>query len=175
VVKDGIVTHQGLILRHLETGKRIFAVHGHQADPKSDRFIGVARPLVRHVWRRIQLLGLGRDKIQRPAPWARTKVGRFWCSWWQASTRFIERRLVAWVRDRGQITICGHTHRAAFARQGTPPYFNTGSCTSAGHITGLEIRGGCIRSVKWMFGCRGVGTAVRRELLAPPRALRLIG
>ncbi len=174
VVKDGIATHRGLILRHTETGKRLFAVHGHQADLKSDRFIGIARPLVRHVWRRIQLLGLADSAGWMQASRTRTRVGRMWRHWWEASTRLIERRLLAWVRDRDQITICGHTHRAASARPGTPPYFNAGSCTSPGYITGLEILDGWIRLVKWSMGSQGAGGGIRRELLAPPRALHSI-
>lgn len=151
-----------------------FAVHGHQADLMSDRFIGVARPLVRHVWRPIRLLGF----VGRPS-WpgllkTRSRVRQTWRRWLRTSTRFIERRLLAWARDRRQITICGHTHRAACARQGAPPYFNAGSCTYPGAITGLEIRDGWIQLIQWSTSSEGTGTRIQRQRLAEPRDLRLI-
>ena len=54
---DGIEVHEGIVLRHVDSGGRILLVHGHQGDFINDRLWSVGRFFVRHVWRPLQLLG----------------------------------------------------------------------------------------------------------------------
>jgi UDP-2,3-diacylglucosamine pyrophosphatase LpxH len=161
--KDGIAVHEGLILRHSRTGRRIFAVHGHQADFLSDRFYRVNGFLVQNVWRRLQLIDFWGGTASRGGNGQREKA--------------IRRRITGWLQDHRQIVICGHTHRSTFAAPGEPPYFNTGSCIVPDVITGLEIQHGEIMLIQWSArpGSNGNGArCFERTLLAPPRKLHLL-
>ncbi|UCF70856.1 MAG: serine/threonine protein phosphatase, partial [candidate division WOR-3 bacterium] len=55
---NGIRVHEGLVLRHEDSGHKIFVVHGHQGDLMSDRLWHMARFCVRHVWRHLQMFGV---------------------------------------------------------------------------------------------------------------------
>lgn len=128
--KDGLLVGEGLVLKHAPSRRRIFTVHGHQADFTSYRLYFVGRLMVRRIWRRLQMLGLFRD--QYAGSWKR-----------------IEGRLRTWAKAHQQILICGHTHHPASAATGESPYFNTGSCLKPGELTGLEIVDGAIQAVRW--------------------------
>ena len=161
--KGGFIAHEGLILQHTRTGRRIFVIHGHQADFLGDRFHRVNGFLIRNVWRPFQLIDFWGGTTSRGGSSKRERI--------------IRSRITAWLRDRRQVVICGHTHRQAFAAPGEPPYFNTGSCIMPGIITGLEIQNGEIVPVKWSarLGTNGNGTArFERQLLASPRKLRTL-
>ncbi|MFN2133417.1 MAG: metallophosphoesterase [Anaerolineae bacterium] len=150
IEKDGLVAHEGLVLEHAVTGQQIFVVHGHQADLKSDALSPLSRLLIRKVWRPLQRLGLGHHtapdtparELSRPEAWLRR--------WVRSDALAIEDRIRSWLVQRRQVTICGHTHLPASAAPGAPPYFNTGSCTVAGQLSGLEIDGGWITPVRWL-------------------------
>ena len=156
VEKDGLVAREGLVLHHAQTGQQIFVVHGHQADFKSDRLDFLGRLLVRHVWKRLQLLGLG-------SPPSRPHGSQ--------NRESIRQRIVDWLQANRLTVICGHTHRPMFAAPGDPPYFNTGSCLYAGYITGIEIQDGEITLVRWAAGQKGTGQ-FKRTLTAPARKVR---
>ena len=159
---EGIQVSEGITLRHADGDYSLFLVHGHQGDPINDRLWWFGRFFVRYFWRHLQLLGL-RDPTS-PAK-NLEKRGK------------IEQKIIEWVKDKDQMTICGHTHRQAFAAPGEPPYFNTGSCIMPGVITGLEIQNGEIVPVKWSTrpGANGNGTArFERHLLAPSRKLHTL-
>jgi predicted phosphodiesterase len=161
--KDGITVHEGLILQHSRTGRRIFAVHGHQADFLSDRFHRMNGFLMRNVWRQFQLVDFWGGTASRGGNAHRDKA--------------IRQRITGWIQDRRQIVICAHTHCPTFAAPGEPPYFNTGSCVVPDIITGLEIRSGEILPVKWSTHSQpnGDGTPrFERTLLAFPRKLHLL-
>jgi len=163
VEKDGLIAHEGLVLRHSRNRQQIFVVHGHQVDFKSDRLYAMGRLVARHVWRRLQLLGVGSGP-------SRAHDTR--------NRGMIQRRIIAWLQANRQIVICGHTHRPMCAAYGAPPYFNTGSCVYSGYITGLEIRDGEITLVMWSAkpGMRHrEALRIERQLLARPRRLRLFG
>lgn len=160
--KGNLVAYEGLILQHKQTDQQIFVVHGHQADMKSDRFSVIARLLVRHIWRRLQLLGIGREP-GRPVE-NRDRVT-------------IRQRITEWIETQQQIVICGHTHLPVFPHLDGLPYFNTGSCIFPGYMTGLEIAGGEIGMVKWLSQPQA-GDArplFHREPVAPRRKLSLLG
>jgi UDP-2,3-diacylglucosamine pyrophosphatase LpxH len=182
--KDGIIAHEGLVLRHSRTGQRVFAVHGHQADLRNnDRFCAVSRFVVRHILKPLGILEFGaatgrwEDVLRDKATGKNRFIQRLQV--WQARIEqkiadgvqeAIERRIIAWLQSHWQITICGHTHRPKCAAYGTP-YFNAGSCIQPGYITGLEIRDGEIALIRWSL--RPDARRVRRTLMAPPRKLRL--
>ena len=167
--KDGIVTHEGLILEHAQTGQEVFVVHGHQTDIASYYLYRLTRLVVRYVWRRMQMVGfvtpMNREDVFERLGEIEHRIVE--CS---QLTR-IERRIVAWLKTHRRIVICAHTHRPACAGPGTP-YFNTGSCTYPGQITGLELEDGKLSLVKWSGP--GGTSGVRRELLAIPKTLRLL-
>lgn len=148
VIKDGIPTCEGLILRHRRSGFPVFVVHGHQADLTSWRMHFVTRILLRSIWKKMRLLGLVHNWQQQPERDGETlqqkleQIGR-------GQAQRIEQRIIEWAWQQQQMVICGHTHRATFAQRGGPPYFNTGSCIQPGVITGLEIVQGTIRQVRW--------------------------
>lgn len=159
--KDGLVATEALLLVHRHDRQQILCVHGHQADFKSDRMYRVSRFMVRHIWRRVQCLGvrvlvgpgeLGcshRDPYRaHPAKWSLTT--RLFDRAIRHCTTTIERRIASWIEDSKQIVICGHTHRRACAPDGGLPYFNTGHCLTPGLITGLEVEGGRITPMRWV-------------------------
>jgi UDP-2,3-diacylglucosamine pyrophosphatase LpxH len=159
VEKDGIVAHEGLILRHARTDQRIFVVHGHQADFKSDQLYAVGRFLVRYVWRLLQLLGFKNGTGGEGATLKQKKI---------------DQRITEWVQTHRHIVICGHTHRPMYPAQGTPPYFNTGSCVIPGTITGLEVQNGEITPIRWSVRQEtrsGEAPSVVREPMATPNKL----
>jgi UDP-2,3-diacylglucosamine pyrophosphatase LpxH len=132
---EGLKAHEGLILRHSESGNTIFLVHGHQGDFWSDRCWRLSRFMVRYVWKSLQIHG-----IKDPTSPAKNFTRR----------NKTEVRLRDWILlHEKQMTICGHTHRSWFPRDGDVPYFNTGSCVHPRCITGIEIKNGAIGLVKW--------------------------
>ena len=90
VEKEGMVAREGLILRHARTGQRIFVVHGHQADFKSDCLYIASRFVVRHIWKRLQLLDV--SGVTR-------RVGH------SGKQGKIEQTIIGWVRAYQQIVI----------------------------------------------------------------------
>jgi UDP-2,3-diacylglucosamine pyrophosphatase LpxH len=176
VEKDGIVAHEGLILRCSRTGQQIFVVHGHQADLMSDQFRVIGRLVVRHIWRPVQLAGFCQHRYWVNHTHALKTEQQIIKRIHQAQQNKIERRIVSWLKANRQIVICGHTHRPFIAEYGMPPYFNTGSCVYPGFITGLEIQNREIKQVKWSmqpYVRNGGAQHISRQLLAPPRELGL--
>ena len=154
--KGRLTADEGLILRHAQTDQRIFVVHGHQVDFKSDAIYCVSRFMTRHVWRHLQNLGVGD---------VATRAGE------SRNRGTLRTRVSEWIDMHKQMVICGHTHTPRFAADGTTPYFNTGSGVFNGYITGLEILNGAIAPVKWLQPSE---RRTERLLLAPPRKLRLV-
>ena len=56
-----------------DTRQQILVLHGHQADFERDAQLGLSRFVVRHLWRRLQGLGVGhsRDWMALDADWSR--------------------------------------------------------------------------------------------------------
>ena len=153
--KDGLTAHEGLVLKHARNGQRIFVVHGHQVDFKSDALYRFSRLIIRHIWRHVQNLGI---------TGVASSIGE------SRNRETIRRRVSEWIEARKQMVICGHTHTPKCAGPGEPPYFNTGSGVFDGYITGLEIQNGEIALVKWL---RSEWGRAERWLLVPPRKLSL--
>lgn len=155
---DGIEVHEGLVLKHSITGKKIFLVHGHQGDFWTDYLWWVSRCLVRYLWRYLQLLGI--HDITSPAQNNKKR-------------KKIERWLIEWVKENNQMVIAGHTHRPRFPKKDDElPYYNDGSCVHPRCITGIEIEHGEISLIKWDIEPNDEGALyVTRKLLAGPRKL----
>jgi UDP-2,3-diacylglucosamine pyrophosphatase LpxH len=159
--KDGLGVEEAVVLEHTPSGQEIFVVHGHQADVTSDRLCFAGRLLVRHVWKRLKLLGLTRARKRRRG--------------YQRATQ-IERRLASWAAIHGPLVLCGHTHRPAFPVYPAGRYLNVGSCTTPGRITGLELQAGTLALVRWSVeSSPDTALHVRREPLGPARELCWFG
>ncbi len=153
LTKDGLTAHEGLLLEHAGTDQRVFVVHGHQVDFKSDALYRIARFVNRHIWRPIQNLGISNGA---------TSIIE------SRNRGTLRRRISEWIETHKQMVICGHTHTPKFPQPGETPYFNTGSGVFDGFITGLEIQNGQIALVKWLRSERG---QAERQLLTPPQLL----
>ena len=99
---EDIEIHEGLVLKHSRTGKKIFVVHGHQGDLINDRLWWLGRFFVRHFWRHLQLLG-----IKDPTSPAKNFKKRI----------RVEKKLIEWVKANNQMLIAGHTHRSRFPKK----------------------------------------------------------
>lgn len=151
--------HEGLILRHKDTGLEVFLTHGHQADPLNDTYWKMARVLVRYLWHPLEMAG-----FLDPTSAAKN---------YEVKER-VETRLKSWAEKEKKILITGHTHRPVFPKTQDPPYFNDGSCVHPRCITGIEITGGRICLIKWTTNTRKDRSLfVDREVLAGPVDLHL--
>lgn len=160
---DGIQVHQAMVFQHVATGTRLFATHGHQADPFSRQLATLCRFAVGRVWKSLQWFGC-QDPTRR-AENAALLTG-------------LERRLAGWVQRHRQPLICGHTHRPHFPRAGEAPYFNTGSCVHPRAITAIELQAGALALVCWQASPPSGGRRpahARRTLLAPEAAVASLG
>lgn len=140
----GVRMHEGIVLKHQETGKKIFIVHGHQADFFNTYFwwLGV---LTLPVWKNIfqKVLGWRDPTSAAQNRWKKNKV---------------EGHMMRWAEENDQIIIAGHTHRSWHPVAGDPPYFNDGSCVHPRAITAIEIQNGTLALVKWWLNTkRNVG------------------
>lgn len=154
----GMGIGEGMILKHEESGKQIFLVHGHQGEWLNDRLWPLARFLVRYVWRGLELVG-----VLDP-----TRAGRS-----HKTKDRIERRLDHFAREHNQLLIAGHTHRPFFSEPGKGNYFNDGSCVHPRCITCIEIKYNQISLVKWCVCTRKDRTLyVARIVLEGPVDLR---
>ena len=156
----GIQVHEGIILKHTDSGQKIFLTHGHQADWWNYTFWKWSRFLVRILWKPLNVMGIA-DPTS-PAKNYKELIK-------------IERRTKAWIFNNNQIiTIVGHTHRPRFPEPGEIPYFNDGSCVHPRSITGIEIENGTISLIKWEISTNDDGILqIVRILLEGPQKLML--
>jgi predicted phosphodiesterase len=157
---EGIQPREGLVLRHVDTGVKVFLVHGHQGGLLNDRWWRLSRFFVRYLWRHVQLLG-----VKDPTSPAQNLKKR----------NEVERKITQWVEANHHILIAGHTHQPRFPAQGAPPYFNTGSCVHPRCVTGIEIQDGEIALIKWWVKPDAAGMLhVAREVLVGPEKLQAV-
>jgi predicted phosphodiesterase len=154
----GLKIHEGLVLHHEPTGKRLFVTHGHQGSLATDYLWPVSRFLVRFLWKPLQLVGL-----HDPTSPAQNNTTR----------HKVENSLIRWIVEQDdQPLICGHTHRPVFPDAGERPYYNVGSAVHPRCITGLEIEGGALCLVKWWVTANDEGLLqVTRKVLEGPRPI----
>lgn len=152
-----ITVHEGLVLRHAETGKDIFLVHGHQADLLNSVLWKLARFLVRKVWAPLEGLGV-KDPTSAAKNYKRSTI--------------VEAVLSRWSQKEKKMIVAGHTHRPVFPEPGGSLYFNDGSCVHPRCITAIEIYEGTILLVKWCIGVlKGGLLYAKRDVLAGPEKL----
>lgn len=152
-----ISVHAGLILRHKNTGRDLFLVHGHQGDLLSDLAWPVGRFFVRALWRNLQLFG-----FNDPTSAAKNFT----------VARRVDKKLINWSRENQQMIIAAHTHRPRYPGLNEVPYFNTGSVVSPFSITGIEIRYGQIAMVHWNVRADFGGTLrIVRDVMQGPQPL----
>lgn len=155
---ENMPIYEGIVLKYKKTGDNIFLVHGHQADFLNSRLWELARFLVRHVWRPLELIG-----INDPTS-ASKNVSK------KAS---VESKLKAWTLREKHMLIAGHTHRPVFPNPGQPLYFNDGSCVHPDGITAIEITDGNIQLVKWNLKVRTDGVLYAgKETISGPVKLK---
>lgn len=156
----GITVHEALILKHRETQKRLFVIHGHQGDLMAETLWRLSRFFVRVLWKPLQILG-----VRDPTSPAYNFLKR----------NAVERKLIAWVQEQAQPMICGHTHRSVLPNSGEAPYYNTGSGVHPRCITGIEIADGALALIKWSISPDEEGAMhVVRDVLEGPRKIAAI-
>lgn len=144
------VISEGLVLRYLPTGQRLFAVHGHQIDFWCDQLSLLTQQL---VWS----LRRGSQPVSRAASIFAASQKRMllhfattiWNRWVASQQQKQAAQMISWVKSRQQPVIVGHTHVPMFPTRDHAPCFNTGSCINPGYLTGIEIQDGLLRFVKW--------------------------
>lgn len=153
----GLVVHEGILLRHRESGQEILTVHGHQGDFANDQAWRWSMFMLRIFWRHLHALG-----FRSPSSPVRNSFKR----------HKVERNFVGWIRNRGVALICGHTHRERFPREDDAAYFNSGSCVFPNYITCLEIVNDTIAMVNWRMVPDANGyLKVTKGYLAGPKPL----
>ena len=157
---DDIRVHEGLILKHRETGVTFLLVHGHQGDLIADHLWRTGSFLTRNLWRNLEIFGL-KDPTSAAINYAVMKK--------------VERKFIEWIVANNQPVICGHTHRPTCPPEGKPPYFNDGCCIYNNCITCLEIVQSEITLVKWDIKTNDDRAFyVDREEIAKPRKIETI-
>ena len=154
----GIRFTEGLILKHENTKKEVFMLHGHQADWMNYHGWKINRFMARALWRQLQIFGI--SDPTSPAKNNKELIK-------------VERRTKYWIRENKNIfTIIGHTHRPRFPEPGDIAFFNDGSCVHPRSITGLEIEKNQISLIKWHIETTEDGTLkIVRKLLEGPQKI----
>ena len=154
---ENVKFHEGLVLKHRETGQKIFLIHGHQVSFIDYEAWKLGRFLVRYLWRPLESFGVN-DPTSTAKNYNKKDAA--------------EKKLTEWVKRENQMLIAGHTHRPMFPELGNPQYFNDGSSVHPYSITGIEILQGEIALIEWKVKTRPNGTLfIGREILAGPRKL----
>lgn len=136
--------HEGVILKHTDTGQEILLTHGHQADWWNYTFWKWSRFLVRILWKPLNVMGI----VDPTSPAKNYK-----------ELIKVERRIKSWIaKNNHLLTIVGHTHRPRFPKPGDIPFFNDGSCVHPRSITGIEIENSAISLIKWQIDTKDDGT-----------------
>ena len=93
---------EGLVLKHEDTEQELFMLHGHQADWMNYHGWKFYRFMVRVLWKRLQIFGIG-----DPTSPAKNNIELI----------KVERRTKKWiVANNNLFTIIGHTHRPRFPK-----------------------------------------------------------
>ncbi len=153
--------HESILLHIENTNKKIFLIHGHQADWFNYKFWKVSRFFVRYFWKPLQKWFNVKDPTS-PAKNYKNLIK-------------VEQKLKDWMlKNNNQMVIAGHTHRPRFPDPGLLPYFNDGSCVHPESIIGLEIENLKISMVKWHFKVdEAKNKSIVKTVLAGPENLDL--
>lgn len=153
----GLEVLGSLLLRERTSGQELLVVHGHQGDFANDQNWRMTMTSFRMFWRWLHAFG-----IKSPSSPIRNSYKR----------HKVERNYVKWIRAKKVSLLCGHTHRARLPLPDESPYFNSGSATFNGYVTGIEIADGAIALVRWRVEPNADGYLhVVRSVLGGPIAL----
>ncbi len=149
-----ITFHEAIILRSKSTPeKSLYLIHGHQASTLNYTFWRLARFLVRHLWRPLELRGVNDPTSAAKDYKVKTKT---------------EEKLNRWATSHQHTLIAGHTHRPVLSAS-SPYYCNTGSCIHPRCITCIEVEHDTMTLVKWYTTARNDKTLyVARKVLSGP-------
>lgn len=154
--------HEALVLKHQESGKRIFIVHGHQADWFNNYLWWLGTAFL-PLWKGVFQKALGLKDPTSPAKnrWKRNHITE---------------NLKSWVEKTKQITIAGHTHQSELPEttetKKNLPYFNDGSGVHPRCITGIEIVNGKIGLVKWWLNTEVIEGDLSRNIILCRQLIR---
>lgn len=150
--------NEAIVLKHKDSGQKLFLTHGHQADWWNYIFWRWSRFMVRVLWKPLNVMGIA-DPTS-PAKNYKELIK-------------VERRTKKWIIENDNlITVTGHTHRPRFPEPGDIAFFNDGSCVHPRCITGLEIENGAISLIKWQIATTDDGVLkIVRILLEGPQRL----
>lgn len=161
---------EGLVLRHRQTGQRLFAVHGHQIDFWCDQLSLLTQQLVWSTkWGSQQVSSAANSFASQQRRALINLATGLWARWYASQQQKLTQQMIDWVKSRHQPAIVGHTHLPQFPNRDHTPCFNTGSCINPGYLTGIEIQDGLLRFVKWFATSSQV---YQYSLLAPARPIR---
>lgn len=149
---------EGIVLEECCTKNQIFLVHGHQGDLLNDVLWRITSFLVRHLWKKLELIG-----VQDPTSAAKNYHKK----------KKTEKKLSSWAMHNHVMLIAGHTHRPVLPRPSESLYLNDGSCVHPRCITAMEIENGCITLVKWCTMTNANRSMyVGREVLEGPYSIK---
>lgn len=149
--------HEGLVLRHEETGNKILLLHGHQVDFFNSRLWLFSRFLVRYIWKPLELIGVNDPTSPASNPGKKSAV---------------DQKLHVTAQKNKCMIIAGHTHKAVFPQPGESMYFNDGCCVLPYMISAIEIFKGMISLVSWSVKARPDGVLYAgRDYLAGPQKI----
>lgn len=144
-----INVYESLILNY--KGKKIFLLHGHQADIMSNVSLKVSKFLVKNVWQHLEHL-LFKD------PTNASKNNQI--------RKYSQKKFCKWSKKNNVLVITGHTHKAVFPKSGDCLYFNDGCCIHPNGITAIEIENGYISLVRWELDTKDdMSIYVKRSLI----------
>ncbi len=156
---NGLKPYESLVLKQKKTGQKILVVHGHQGDLMNDQLWYLNMLLVRYFWRFMHLVG-----FQNPSSPARNHFKR----------HKVEINYKKWIKKHKMMLICGHTHRAKYAKLSELPYFNTGCCIHTRGFNGIEIINNKILMVDWRIRANEKGKLeVLRSVMRGPIPIEL--
>lgn len=146
-----IKVQEAIVLKHKDTGKKVFIVHGHQVD-FFNSYLWWIGFLFLPIWKGVCQKILGWKDPTSPAKsrWKRDRLTN---------------HLRNWAEINQQIIIAGHTHKSIFPTNMKKPYFNDGSCVHPRCITGIEIANGEITLVKWWLATKRIDGEMNRDMI----------
>ncbi len=154
----GLIVREAVVLQEYGTGHEILLVHGHQGDFLNDVLWRLTKFLVRHLWKKLELIGV-LDPTSAAKNYQKKKK--------------TEKKLSSWATHNQVMLIAGHTHRPVLPRPGESLYLNDGSCVHPSGITALEIENGYITLVKWSIVTNYYRSLyVGREVLEGPYKIK---
>ena len=158
VLFSNLIFHEAIILKMAKSYKKLFLIHGHQADFMNYVFWKFNRFMVRALWKPLQIMGI--SDPTSPAKNFKELIK-------------VERNIKNWITaNNNQLTVIGHTHRPRFPKIDEVPLFNDGSAVHPRSITGIEIVANNISLIKWhIISTKDGFLKINKTILEGPTAI----